>query len=98
MPRRPHTLTAHGLLFASWTAHIPHIKDQLRLGDGLLEVAFRGTPVWSVLAMLVAAYQLPQVGSPRMVRVALVGYCAAGPLVGLAGSFSMFFVALVVWG
>ncbi len=88
----------HGLLFASWTAHIPHVKDHLRLGDAALGAALLGAPVGSVLAMLLAGYLLPRLGSRRMVQVALVGYCAAGPLVGLTGSFAMLFVALMAWG
>jgi len=41
-----------GFLFASWTAHIPHIKDHLHLGDGSLGIALLGAPVGSMLAML----------------------------------------------
>ena len=89
---------AHGLLFASWTAHIPHVKAHLRLGDGALGIALLGAPAGSVLAMLAAAYFLPRFGSRRVIRVALAGYCAAGPIVGLTGSFAMLFAALTVWG
>lgn len=88
----------HGLLFASWTAHIPHVKAHLRLGDGALGIALLGAPAGSVLAMLAAAYFLPRFGSRRVIRVALAGYCTAGPIVGLTGSFAMLFAALTVWG
>ena len=33
------TFFAQGFLFASWTAHIPHMKDHLQLGDGSLGIA-----------------------------------------------------------
>jgi MFS family permease len=88
----------HGFVFASWTAHIPHIKEHLGLGDGTLGLALLGAPVGSVGAMVLAAYLLPRLGSRRLVRIALVGYCATGPLVGLAGSLAALFVALVAWG
>ena len=39
---------AHGLLFASWTAHIPHIMRHLGLSDGTLGIALLGAPVGSV--------------------------------------------------
>lgn len=88
----------HGLLFASWTAHIPDVKAHLGLTDGTLGFALLGAPVGSVMAMLISAYLLPRIGSRRIVQVALVGYCAAGPLVGLTGSLPGLFAALFAWG
>ncbi|HXS61535.1 MAG TPA: MFS transporter [Streptosporangiaceae bacterium] len=88
----------NGVLFASWTAHIPHVKAALRLEDGPLGIALLGAPVGSCLAMLLVARLLPIFGSRSIVRVTLLGYCAAGPFVGLAGSQAMLFVALAVWG
>ena len=88
----------HGLLFASWTAHIPHVKARLGLTDGTLGFALLGAPVGSVLAMVAVAYLLPRLGSRRIVQIALVGYCATGPLVGLTGSLPALLGALFVWG
>ncbi|MCW2524914.1 MAG: transporter [Frankiales bacterium] len=88
----------HGLLFASWTAHIPDVKANLGLTDGTLGLALLGAPVGSVCAMVAAAYLLPRLGSRRIVQIALVGYCAAGPLVGLTGSLPSLMAALFVWG
>jgi MFS family permease len=88
----------HGFLFASWTAHIPQLKQHLDLSDGRLGLALLGAPIGSVAAMVVSARLLPRVGSRRMVRVALVGYCAAGPFIGLAGSVAAFFVTFLLWG
>ena len=88
----------HGLLFASWTAHIPHVKDTLGLSDGTLGFALVGAPVGSVTAMVASSWLLPRLGSRRIVQVALVGYCSAGPLVGLTGSLPTLFAALLIWG
>lgn len=88
----------NGALFASWTAHIPHVKEYLRLTDGALGFALLGAPVGSVLAMLLAARLLPRLGSRLIVRVTLVGYCGAGPLVGLTRSAAELFLALALWG
>jgi MFS family permease len=88
----------HGLLFASWTAHIPQAKMHLGLTDGTLGFALLGAPVGSVCAMVAAAYLLPRLGSRRIVAIALVGYCATGPLVGLTGSLPALLGALFVWG
>jgi len=89
---------AHGLLFASWTAHIPHVMRHLGLTDGTLGIALLGAPLGSVAAMLLASYLIPRLGSRRVVQVALVGYCATGPLVGLTGSLAALFGALFIWG
>lgn len=87
-----------GFLFASWTAHIPHIKDHLHLSDGSLGIALLGAPIGSMLAMLAVSRLLPKFGSRRVVRVALVGYCLAGPVVGLSTSLVTFFIAFLLWG
>ena len=89
---------AHGLLFASWTAHIPHVMRHLGLTDGTLGIALLGAPVGSVAAMLLASYLIPKLGSRRVVQFALVGYCGTGPLVGLTGSLAALFGALFIWG
>jgi MFS family permease len=89
---------AHGFLFASWTAHIPHLQRHLGLSNGQLGIALLGAPVGSVLALMLAGRLLPRVGSRRMVRVALLGYCVSGPFIGLTGSFGTFFVAFLLWG
>jgi fucose permease len=88
----------HGLLFASWTAHIPDVKAHLGLTDGTLGFALLGAPAGSVTAMVASAYLLPRLGSRRIVQVALVGYCAAGPFVGLTGTLAALFGALFAWG
>jgi MFS family permease len=92
------TFFVQGFLFASWTAHIPHIKDHLHLGDGSLGIALLGAPFGSMLAMLAVSRLLPIFGSRRVVRVALVGYCLAGPVVGLSTSLVTFFAAFLLWG
>lgn len=92
------TFFVQGFLFASWTAHIPHVKDHLQLGDGSLGIALLGAPIGSMLAMLAVSRLLPKFGSRRVVRVALVGYCLAGPLVGLSTSLVTFFIAFLLWG
>ena len=88
----------HGFLFASWTAHIPELKQHLGLSDGRLGLALIGAPIGSVLALVAAARILPRVGSRPMVRLALLGYCVSGPFIGLTGSFGTFFIVFLFWG
>lgn len=88
----------HGLLFASWAAHIPHIKADLGLDNGTLGIALLGVPIGSVSAIAVAARLVPRLGSRRVVQISLVGYCLSGPLVGLSGSVLTLMLALFFWG
>jgi fucose permease len=88
----------HGLLFASWTAHIPGIQDRLGLTYGTLGIALLGAPIGSVCAMVASSYLIPRLGSRRVVQIALVGYCATGPLVGICASLPALLGALLVWG
>lgn len=89
---------AHGLLFASWTAHIPVVKSHIGLDDGMLGVALLGVPAGSLLAVAVSSAAIPRLGSRRLVQLALVGSCLTGPFVGLTGTVWALFAALVVWG
>ena len=88
----------HGLLFASWTAHIPQVKADLHLTDGSLGLALLGAPLGAMSTILVSAHLLPRLGSRRMVQAGLLGYCVAGPFVGVVGSLPGLFVALFAWG
>jgi MFS family permease len=88
----------HGVLFASWTAHVPQVKAALHLTDSELGLALLGAPVGSVSAMLIAGAVLTRTGSRPVVRHSAPGYCLAGVLVGLARSLPELFAALAVWG
>src|ERR1700754_4740808 len=88
----------HGLLFASWTAHIPGAQDRLGLTYGTLGIALLGAPIGSICAMVASSYLIPRLGSRRIVQIALVGYCATGPAVGVSASLLALLGALFVWG
>ncbi len=88
----------HGLLFASWTAHIPALARHLRLDDGALGLVLLGAPVGAVAAVALGGRLLPRLGSRRAVRAALVLYCLAGLLVGAAGTPAALAAGLFAWG
>src|SRR5689334_3290072 len=73
----------HGMLFASWAAHIPHVKARLGIDNGTLGLSLLGVPAGAITAILLAGYLVPRIGSRRVVQFCLVGYCAAGPFVGV---------------
>jgi hypothetical protein len=88
----------HGLLFASWAAHIPHIKALLSLDDAGLGLALLGAPIGSVIGIVVVARLLPRVGSRGAIGPLLAGYAAAGLLVGIARSPLALALGLGAWG
>jgi hypothetical protein len=88
----------HGLLFASWTAHIPHLQARLGLSDAGLGLALLGAPIGSVLAVGSVAPLLTRLGSRRTVQLTLAGYSLAGLLVAVAGSPLALAAGLAVWG
>ena len=92
------TFVAHGMLFASWTAHIPHVEAQLGLSDATLGVLLLLPPIGAVAAMALTGRALPSLGSRRLVCVCLVAYCLAGPLVGMAALPLLLAAALLIWG
>lgn len=92
------TFFAHGVYFASWTAHIPHVKAALGLSETGLGIVLLAAPLGVVSALALSAHVLPRAGSRRAVRFAVVGYCLTGPLIGLASSPVLLFLALFVWG
>lgn len=88
----------HGVLFASWTPHIPAIKTALGLSDASLGVALLGAPAGSVGAMLAAGALVSRWGSAAVVRVTLLGYAVVPVGLGLADSPLRLFAALAGWG
>jgi MFS family permease len=89
---------AHAVVFSSWAAHIPRVKEHLQLSDPELGMALFGVPLGSVVATVLCHWALPRWGSHRLVPITVAGYAAVGVTVGLATSGPLLFLALTVWG
>ena len=92
------TFFVHGLYFASWTAHIPHVRSSLSLSIGALGLILLASPAGVVGASFLAVRLIPRWGSRPVLRVAIVGYCLGGILVGVAASPATLFISLLLWG
>jgi hypothetical protein len=64
----------HGVLFASWTAHVPQVKAALHFTDSQLGLALLGAPVGSVGAMLITGAVLARTGSRPVVRISALAH------------------------
>ena len=82
------TFFVNGLLYGSWAARIPAVRDRLDLGAGRLGLALGCIALGSVAAMPVAGRAAARWGSRRVTRVALALFCTATGAVALAPSLA----------
>jgi MFS family permease len=80
----------NGLLFGSWAARIPAIRDRLALSDGELGLALAFLPIGAIIAMPLAGALAARAGSRRATRLAFALACATIGVVALAPSFAAF--------
>lgn len=78
--------TLNGVLFGSWAARIPAVRDRVGAGDGQLGLVLACIAVGAVVAMPVAGALAARIGSRRATRAALALYCGAIAVVALAPS------------
>ena len=76
----------NGLLFGSWAARIPAIRDRLELSPGELGLALAFLPIGAIVAMPLAGAMAARVGSRRATRAAFALSCLATAVVALAPS------------
>ncbi|BCB76626.1 MFS transporter [Phytohabitans flavus] len=87
-----------GLIFASWAARIPAVKDGLSLGDGGLAAVLMAEHLGSVLGLQVGAMVVPRLGSRATLRVFLPLFSVALIPPALAGGMQSLAVCLVLFG
>jgi MFS family permease len=89
---------AHGLLTASWTAHIAEVEHELHLSDAALGLMLLGGPVGSVTGTVLAGTIVQRIGALKTARVAFLGACAAMIALGLVSVVAGFALVLLVLG
>jgi MFS family permease len=88
----------NGLVYGSWAARIPAIRDRLGLSDGELGIALACIPIGSILAMPLAGALAARTGSRRATRVAFALMCAVTAIAALAPSLVALGALLLVFG
>jgi MFS family permease len=88
----------NGLIFGSWAARIPAVRDHVGLSDGELGIALACGAIGSIIAMPIAGARAARVGSRRATRVALGLMSLAVALVGLAPSLPLLCVGMLFLG
>jgi MFS family permease len=88
----------NGVVFGTWAARIPAIRDRLGLSDGELGIALACIPVGAIAAMPLAGALAARVGSRRATRLAFALAAAAAAVVALAPSLPAFAALALVLG
>src|SRR6266508_927615 len=88
------TFLVTGVVFGTWSARLPAIKQALDLSDGGLGVAFMGLNAGAVAGLQLGGALVPLTGSRTALRVALPVYAAALAGPALAGDLATLTAAL----
>jgi MFS family permease len=89
---------ANGVMFGSWAARIPAIKEQAGLDAVHLGFALFAAGIGAILAMSAAGALAGRVGTHVMTSGTLLGCAALMPLLAIAPSFVSLFGVLLVFG
>jgi len=92
------TFAANGVLFGAWVPRIPQLKDRLGLSAAELGFCLLAPALASVASMAWFGRACARYGSARVVRAALVGFCALACLPGFAANGWLLWLALFAWG
>ncbi|MCH6167286.1 MFS transporter [Pseudonocardia alaniniphila] len=87
-----------GAAFATWTARVPAVQENLGLGAGELAVGLFGLAASSVAALMAAGPLITAIGSRKGAIAGAVILCAGLPLVAFAPNLAVLVPALVVLG
>ncbi|MEP6954895.1 MAG: MFS transporter [Solirubrobacteraceae bacterium] len=88
----------NGVLFGTWAARIPAIRDRVGLSDGELGIVLACIAVGAIAAMPIAGAAGARFGSRRATRVSFAFACGAVGVVALAPSLPMIAVLAVLLG
>jgi MFS family permease len=88
----------NGLIFGSWAARIPALRDHVGLSDGELGIALAFGAIGSIVAMPIAGGRAARIGSRRATRVALALISLAVAVVALAPSLPVLCALMLFMG
>jgi MFS family permease len=88
----------NGLIFGSWAARIPAVRDRVGLSDGELGLALACGAIGSIVAMPLAGGWAARLGSRRATRAAFTLIGVAAGIVALAPSLPVLCAFLFFFG
>jgi MFS family permease len=88
----------NGMIFGSWAARIPAVRDRVDLSDGELGLALACAAIGSIIAMPIAGGRAARIGSRRATRAALALMSVGVAVVALAPSLPVLCALLFLLG
>jgi MFS family permease len=88
----------NGLIYGSWAARIPAVRDRVGLSDGELGVALACAAIGSIVALPIAGGRAARIGSRRATRASFLLVCLATGIVALAPSLPALCALLLFYG
>ncbi len=87
-----------GLCFSSWASRIPDIKTTLGLDDAAWGTILLMIPLGQIMGMMLSGFLVSRLGSKRILRIAITGYCLSLIAIGSAGSEYSLLTSLIIFG
>jgi MFS family permease len=88
----------NGVIFGSWAARIPAVRDRVGLSDGELGIVLACAAVGSIVAMPIAGGRAARIGSRRATRVCFALLCLTTGVIALAPSLPVLCVLALFVG
>jgi MFS family permease len=87
-----------GLCFSSWASRIPDIKTALGLDDAAWGTILLMIPLGQIASMMLSGILVTKLGSKRILRFAMTGYCLSLIAIGFAKSELTLLASLIAFG
>ncbi|MGV8135810.1 MAG: MFS transporter [Mangrovibacterium sp.] len=87
-----------GLCFSSWASRIPDIKTTLGLNDAAWGTILLMIPLGQITGMMFSGLLVTKLGSKRILRFAILGYCLSLIAIGSARTEFALLAGLVIFG
>ena len=88
----------NGVIFGSWAARIPAVRDRVGLSDGELGIVLACAAIGSIVAMPIAGGRAARIGSRRATRVCFALLCLTTGVIALAPSLPVLCVLALCVG
>ncbi len=87
-----------GLCFSSWASRIPDIKMTLGLNDAAWGTILLMIPLGQITGMMFSGFVVSKVGSRKILRFTVAGYCLTLVAIGWAESELVLLTSLIIFG
>ena len=88
----------NGALFGTWVSRIPTVQAERGISHGMLGLALLAMALGALVAMPLAGRWFAKLGSHRICQIFAVLYALGLPLLAVVPGFTLFVVALFIFG